>query len=156
MLLSKCSYSCATCEIRLQFCIAGANESGRAPNSFVVLLRNAQTDLAIRIWTILLTTRLKKIQKNVFGAFSYNFFVPIRVGLNPCASNLENAARHAEKRVANAVERKKSKHHGSLPATYSFLPLAMTTCGEAGSDVHALIEDLAITRVDHKLFEDTL
>ena len=52
-----------------------------APNPFVVLLRNAQTDLAIRIWTILGPIRLKKKKKNGFGPFSYTFFVPIRVGL---------------------------------------------------------------------------
>ena len=28
VLLAKCSNSCAACEIHLQFCIAGANESG--------------------------------------------------------------------------------------------------------------------------------
>ena len=52
-----------------------------APNPFVVLLRKAQTDLAIRIWTILVPIRLKKPEKNGFGPFSYKFFVCIRVGL---------------------------------------------------------------------------
>ena len=33
-------------------------------------------------------------------------------------------------------------------ATYSFLPLAMSTCGEADSDVHALMEGLVIRRVE--------
>ena len=51
-----------------------------APNPFVVLLRKAQTDLAIRIWTILVPIRLKKNEKNGFGPFSYKFFVCIRVG----------------------------------------------------------------------------
>ena len=40
--------------------------------------------------------------------------------------------------------------HGSFPATYSLLPLAMSTCGDVGSDVHALIKELAIRRVQHR------
>ena len=34
--------------------------------------------------------------------------------------------------------------------TYSLLPLAMSTCGDVGSDVHALIKELAIRRVQHR------
>ena len=65
--------------------------------------------------------------------------------VNPCAgSNLGNAARHVGKHLADAVERKKNRHRGSFPATYFLLPLAMSTCGEVGSDVHALIKELAI------------
>ena len=41
-------------------------------------------------------------------------------------------------------------HTGSFPATYSLLPLAMSTCGDVGSDVHALIKELAIRRVQHR------
>ena len=71
--------------------------------------------------------------------------------VNPCAdSNLGNAARHVGKHLADAVERKKNKYRGSFPATYSFLPLAMSTCGEVGSDVHALIKELAIRRVERR------
>ena len=71
--------------------------------------------------------------------------------VNPCAgSNLRNAARHVGKYLADAVERKKNKYRGSFPATYSLLPLAMSTCGEVGSDVHALIKELAIRRVQHR------
>ena len=71
--------------------------------------------------------------------------------VDPCAgSNLENAARHVGKHLADAVERKKNKYRGSFPATYSLLPLAMSTCGDVGSDVHALIKDLAIRRVQHR------
>ena len=56
--------------------------------------------------------------------------------VNPCAgSNLGNAARHVGKHLADAVERKKNKYRGSFPATYSLLPLAMSTCGDVGSDV---------------------
>ena len=67
--------------------------------------------------------------------------------VNPCAgSNLGNAARHVGKHLADAVERKKNKYRGSFPATYSLLPLAMSTCGDVGSDVHALIKELAIRR----------
>ena len=71
--------------------------------------------------------------------------------INPCAgSNLGNAARHVEKDLADAVKRKKNKYRGSFPTTYSLLPLAMSTCGDVGSDVHALIKELAIRRVQHR------
>ena len=59
-----------------------------APNPFVVLLRKAQTDLAIRIWTILVPIRLKKPEKNGFGPFSYKFFVCIRIGLRACINDV--------------------------------------------------------------------
>ena len=71
--------------------------------------------------------------------------------VNPCAgSNLGNAARRVEKCLVNAVERKKNKYRGSFPAIYSFLSLAISTCGEVGSGVHALIKELAISRVEHR------
>ena len=71
--------------------------------------------------------------------------------VSPCAgSNLGNAARHVGKHLADVVERKKNKYRGSFPASYSVLPLAMSTCGEVGSDVHALIKELAIRRVQHR------
>ena len=71
--------------------------------------------------------------------------------VNPCAgSNLGNVARHVGKHLADAVERKKNKYRGSFPATYSLLTLAMSTCGDVGSDVHALIKELAIRRVQHR------
>ena len=71
--------------------------------------------------------------------------------INPCAgSNLGNAARHVGKDLADAVKRKKNKYRGSFPTTYSLLPLAMSTCGDVGSDVHALIKELAIRRVQHR------
>ena len=61
--------------------------------------------------------------------------------VNPCAgSNLGNAARHVGKHLDDAVVRKTKKGRGSFPATYSLLPLAMSTCGKVGSDVHALIK----------------
>ena len=69
----------------------------------------------------------------------------------PCAgSNLGNAAHHVGKHLADAVERTKNKYRGSFPATYSPLPLAMSTCGEVGSDVYALIKELAIRRVQYR------
>ena len=72
--------------------------------------------------------------------------------VNPCAgSNLGNAARHVGKHLADAVERKKNKYRGSFPATNSLLPLAMSKCGDVGSDVHTLIKELAIRRVQHRL-----
>ena len=71
--------------------------------------------------------------------------------VNPCAgSNLGNAARHVGEHLADAVERKKNEYRGSFPATYSLLPLAMSACGDVGSDVHALIKELAIRRVQHR------
>ena len=71
--------------------------------------------------------------------------------VNPCAgSNLGNAARHVGKHLADAVERKNNKYRGSFPATYPLLPLAMSTCGDVGSDVHALITELAIRQVQHR------
>ena len=71
--------------------------------------------------------------------------------VNPCAgSNMGDAARHIGKHLADAVERKKNKYRGSFPATYSLLPLAMSTCGEVDSDVYALIKELAIRRVEHR------
>ena len=71
--------------------------------------------------------------------------------VNPCAgANLKIVARHVGKHLADTVERKKNKYQGSFPTTYSFLLLAMSTCGEVGSDVHALIKELAIRRVEHR------
>ena len=68
--------------------------------------------------------------------------------VNPCVdSNRGNAARHVGKHRADAVERKKNNYRGSFPATYSLLPLAVSTCGDVGSDVHALIKELTIKRV---------
>ena len=48
-------------------------------------------------------------------------------------SSLGNAARYVGKHFADAVERKKNKYRGSFPATYSLLPLAMSTCGEVAA-----------------------
>ena len=71
--------------------------------------------------------------------------------VNPCASsNLGNAARHVGKHLADPVERKKNKCRGSFPATSSLLPLAMSTCGDVGSDVHALIKELVVRRVQYR------
>ena len=68
-----------------------------------------------------------------------------------CAgSNLGNAARHVGKHLTDAVERKKNKYRGSFLAIYFLLPLATSTCGDVGSDVHALIKELAIRRVQHR------
>ena len=71
--------------------------------------------------------------------------------VNPCAgSKLGNAVRHVGKHLADAVERNKNKYQGSFPTTYSLLSLAMSTCGEVGSDMHALIKELAIGRIEHR------
>ena len=71
--------------------------------------------------------------------------------VNPCAgSNLGNAARHVGKHLADAAKRKKNTYRGSFPATSSLLPLAMSTCSDVGSDVHALVKELTIRRVQHR------
>ena len=71
--------------------------------------------------------------------------------VNPCAvSNLGNAGHLVGKHLADVVERKKNKYRGLFPVTYSLLPLAMSTCGDVGSDVHALIKELASRRVQHR------
>ena len=71
--------------------------------------------------------------------------------VNPCASSyLDNAARHAGHPFGDAVERKKNEYRGSFSANNSFLSQAMSTCGEVGSDVHALIKELAIRRGGHR------
>ena len=71
--------------------------------------------------------------------------------VNTCAgSDLGNAARHVGKHLVDAFERKKNKYRGSFPANYFLLPLALSTCGDVGSDVHALIKELAIRWVQHR------
>ena len=71
--------------------------------------------------------------------------------VNPCAgSNMGNAARHVGKILGDAVDSKKNKYRGSFPATSSLLLLAMSTCDEVGSDVHALIKELATRRVEDR------
>ena len=71
--------------------------------------------------------------------------------VTPCAgSNLENAAHQVGQYLADAIERKKNKYRASSPAAYSLFPLAMSICDEVGSDVHALIKELAIRRVEHR------
>ena len=62
--------------------------------------------------------------------------------VNPCVRfNLEGAARQTGKQLADAVKRAKNKYRGSFPA--------MSTCGELGPDVHALIKELAHRRVNY-------
>ena len=53
-------------------------------------------------------------------------------------------------RLCSRVEVKQEKCRRSFSATHTLIPLAMSTCGEAGSDVHALIKELAIRRVEHR------
>ena len=68
--------------------------------------------------------------------------------------NLINTHTHTHthtQHLAHAVEWKKNKYWGSFTATYSLLPIAMSTSGDVGSDVHALIKELAIRRVQHRL-----
>ena len=63
--------------------------------------------------------------------------------VNPFVStNMDNAARLRGKHLADAVGRKKNTCtlSGLFHATYCILPLAMSTCGEAGPDVHAVIK----------------
>ena len=71
--------------------------------------------------------------------------------VNPRASsNLENTARHAGKKPRRRSRAEKNKYRGSFPGVYPLLPLAMSTYGKAGSDVHALIKELAIRRIEHR------
>ena len=50
--------------------------------------------------------------------------------VNPCvSSNVEGAVLQTVKHLADAAEREKNKYRGSFPATYSLLPLAISTCG---------------------------
>ena len=44
----------------------------------------------------------------------------------------------------------KKQYRDSFPATSFLLPLAMLTCCETGSDVHTLIKEIAIRRVEHR------
>ena len=57
----------------------------------------------------------------------------------PCRKTPRRRSRAEEKQVS-----------GLFPRYLLPLPLAMSTCGEVGSDVHALIKDLAIRRVEHR------
>ena len=69
--------------------------------------------------------------------------------VNPCASsNLKNAARHTGKHLADTV--KWEKQISGLVPRYLPFPLAMSTCGEVGLDVHALMKELAIRRVEYR------
>ena len=61
-----------------------------------------------------------------------------------------HAACHAGKYLADAIERKKNKYRGSFSAIYYLHHLAMSTCGEVRPDVHVLIKELAIRRVEHR------
>ena len=78
--------------------------------------------------------------------------IPLDITIvNPCASSyMDNVARHAGNHFADAVERKRNKYRGSFPADNYFLSLALSTCGEVGSDVYALIKELAIRRGGHR------
>ena len=82
-----------------------------APNPFVVLLRKAQTDLAIRIWTILVPIRSKKTEKTGFGPFSYKFFVCIRVGLSTRFSLSIEMSRLTRDGTAEPVSRDQILRH---------------------------------------------
>ena len=97
-----------------------------------------------------ITTEAGALFDNLSRLKNKAFLLDITI-VNPCAgSNLGNAARHVGKHLTDAVERKKNKYRCSFPATYSLLPLAMSTCGDVGSDVHALIKGLATRRVQHR------
>ena len=62
--------------------------------------------------------------------------------VNPCASyNLEMQHTMQENTSPTKSDGRKAT---SFPAIYSLPPLTMLTRGEVGSDVHALIKELAI------------
>ena len=71
--------------------------------------------------------------------------------VNLCVGgNLDSAARHAGKPLPITVDRDNKKYRGLFPATYTFLPLVMSTCGETDPDVCALAKELTIRRVEKK------
>ena len=70
--------------------------------------------------------------------------------VNPSTSSIQdNTARREENHLTNPIEREKNEYRGSFPATFSLLPLAISTCGEIPLDVHVLIEGLSIRRVEY-------
>ena len=91
------------------------------------------------------------------GPFHSNFqrknkALPFDITLvNPCASSYpESAARHAGNHLTDVVESKNNTGRGSILATSFLLPITWLTCGEAGSDLHTLVKELTITRVEHR------
>ena len=100
-----------------------------------------RTDLTAEVKALSDNHPQRKNKALIFDIIIVNPFV---------TSNMKNAARHIGKHHADAVKRKKNKYRGSFLATYSLLPFAISTCGEAGPDVHALIRELAIRRVEHR------
>ena len=54
------------------------------------------------------------------------------------------------KHIADAVEGKKNKYRSTFTVAYSLLTLAMSTPGEPGLEVHTLIKELTIRRVEHR------
>ena len=97
-----------------------------------------------------ITTRAEALFENHPGLNNKALLLDIII-VNHCAgSSLGNAARRVGKHLSNAVERKKNKYRGSFPATYYPVPLSMLTCGEVGSYVHALINELIVRRVEHR------
>ena len=61
----------------------------------------------------------------------------IAIIVNLCVGdNLDNrAARHPGKPLPVAADRENKKYRGLFPATYTFLPLVILACDEAGLDV---------------------
>ena len=70
--------------------------------------------------------------------------------------NLINTHTHTHTHTHTRTHAHTNKYRGSFPATYSLLPLAMSPCGEVGSDVHALIKELAINQTGRAQVGDTL
>ena len=72
---------------------------------------------------------------------------PLCLYNNSCVSSrLDNTADHARKYLRISIGAR-------FQATHSLLPLDMSTCRccEACEDVHALVKELAIRRVEHSL-----
>lgn len=60
--------------------------------------------------------------------------------VNPCVfSNLENATPQTGKRLTDTNEGKKNTCLGLVPATYSLFSLAVSTSGDLGQNMLALI-----------------
>ena len=63
---------------------------------------------------------------------------------NPCGRTriVHDPMLESGSAVKKAIESKHEKYRGTYHDTYTFLPLAFSTCGDYGADVHSLVKDL--------------
>ena len=63
---------------------------------------------------------------------------------NPCApSRIGRELQQAGRTIADATETKHQKYRGTFPATYTLVPLVVSTTGALGPDLHALLREMA-------------